>query len=120
MAFDCVQFFCGVQNVDDAVEGLALTLFDEAGIAVGGIRTPQVDAPIATLSGLGQAGGSFCMLFGTTTPLTSEELASRYPSPEAFLEEWTLSLDGALAAGTILPEDAAMLQVVAETYSFGR
>ena len=27
----------------------------------------QVDVPVARLSGLGQAGGSFCMLFGTTT-----------------------------------------------------
>ena len=32
------------------------------GNVVGGIRTPHVDAPIATLSGLGQTGTSFCFL----------------------------------------------------------
>jgi hypothetical protein len=42
---------------------------DEHGNALGGIRTPYVDVPIAALSGLGQTGSILCLLFGTTVPL---------------------------------------------------
>ena len=55
---------------------------DEHGIATGGLRTPWVDVPATTLSGLGQTGEAFSMLFGTTTPFDSATLAaplSRWP-----------------------------------------
>ena len=92
---------------------------DEAGNALGGIRTPQVDVPLARLSGLGQLGGSFCGLFGTTVPLTDDELAQRYPDHDVFVEAWNLSLDDAVEAGAILADDAANLVTVAETSSIG-
>ncbi|HIO17521.1 MAG TPA: hypothetical protein EYN10_03565, partial [Gammaproteobacteria bacterium] len=55
---------------------------DDIGIARGGIRTPFVDAPLATLSGTGNAGdgGWFCQLFGTTRPLDTKRLNSLYPT----------------------------------------
>ena len=50
---------------------------DKNGIALGGIRTPAVNAPIATLSGVGQTGGTqFCNIFGTTVPVLSRITAS--------------------------------------------
>src|SRR5262249_56382186 len=39
---------------------------DAHGNALGGVRTPQLDVPIATFSGEGQSGTGFCGLFGTT------------------------------------------------------
>jgi hypothetical protein len=48
---------------------------------LGGIRTPAVDAPVATLSGFGKGGTSFCSLFGSTVPLTRSQLEVLYPSP---------------------------------------
>src|SRR5690606_3505622 len=43
---------------------------DAQGNALGGIRTPFVDVPLAALSGTGNTGGEgFCLLFGTTEPL---------------------------------------------------
>jgi hypothetical protein len=47
--------------------------------ASGGIRTPQVDVPIATFTGL-PSGSIFCLLFGTTTPFDAARLASLYPT----------------------------------------
>src|SRR5262249_27120878 len=41
---------------------------DAHGNALGGVRTPQLDVPIATFSGEGQRGTGFCGLFGATTP----------------------------------------------------
>ena len=93
---------------------------DDAGNAVGGIRTPHVDVPLAALSGLGQAGGSFCILFGTTAPLATEELAALYPDHETFTKQWNLSLDAAVTAGAILEADKSNLQVAAESYSVPR
>jgi len=92
---------------------------DAAGNALGGIRTPQLDVPVAMLSGLGQAGGSFCALFGTTVPFTTEELAQRYPDHVAFVDTWNLSLDAAVEAGAILADDATNLRTVAENSAIG-
>ncbi len=53
---------------------------DKFGNALGGVRTPAVDAPIATLTGTGNTGSSLlCFLLGTTTPLTAAQLATLYP-----------------------------------------
>src|SRR5262249_8272245 len=53
---------------------------DGNGNVEGGIRSPQVDAPVARLSGLGQSGSSFCGLFGTTVPFSPAQLAAKYPT----------------------------------------
>jgi len=93
---------------------------DGAGNARGGIRTPHVDVPIATLSGLGQSGESFCSLFGTTMPLGSEELADRYPDHSSFVARWHAATDAAVAAGAILPADAEHLKQAAADSDVGR
>jgi len=79
---------------------------DEHGIAVGGIRTPQVDAPVAALSGVGQTGSTFCSLFGTTRPFDAPTLASEYATNRAFVQQWTAATRRAVKAGFMLPADA--------------
>ena len=62
-------------------------------------------------SGVGQPpGGSFCGLFGTTTPLTDEQLDRLYPSEERFVRSWKVELRRAVAQGFILPADARLLE----------
>ncbi len=85
---------------------------DDLGIAVGGVRTPQVDVPVAALSGMGQEPGGFCELFGTTRPLSPEELRRRHSQPDDFVRSWVESLDSAVAAGAILTADADRLRRV--------
>lgn len=86
---------------------------DDAGIAVGGIRTPQVDVPVAVLSGSGQPPNGFCGLFGTTTPFTAAALADRYPDHDAFVEAWGSAVDEAVAAGAMLEADAENVKAAA-------
>src|SRR2546428_11006576 len=50
------------------------------GNALGGVRMPQLDVPIATLSGDGPPGSPMCMLFGTTVPFDEATLTSLYPT----------------------------------------
>ncbi len=92
---------------------------DANGIARGGIRTPQVDAPIATLSGLGQTGNSFCFLFGTTTPFTAAHLAAAYPTHAAFVKAWDVATDKAVKAGFVLSADAPAIKAAAAQSTIG-
>jgi len=87
---------------------------DDDGNAVGGIRTPQVDVPIATLSGSGQPPNGFCGLFGTTVPFDAAALSDRYASHDDFVEQWRASVDEAVATGAILEADAENLKAAAE------
>ena len=91
---------------------------DEHGLAVGGIRTPWVDVPTAVMSGLGQSGETFAMLFGRTEPFDEVALTALYPGgkPE-YLERFEASLDSTIAAGFILEDDRAeILAVAAASY----
>ena len=90
------------------------------GNATTGIRSPQLDAPIAALSGLGQPDGSFCALFGTTVPFTADQLAQRYPDQATFVSEWNGAVDAMVSAGALLDADADELRRVAEQSSIGR
>lgn len=89
---------------------------DANGNALGGIRTPQVDVPVAVVSGLGQSGESFCGLFGSTRPFSTDELAALYTDRADFTARWNEAVERAEAAGTLLPEDAEALRGVAGRY----
>jgi hypothetical protein len=86
---------------------------DANGNVLGGIRSPAVDAPVSTLSGLGQAGASFCRLFGTTVPFTSQQLHTLYPTHRDFVVKWNAAVAAARTAGFLLPEDAVNLRQAA-------
>lgn len=79
---------------------------DADGIATGGIRTPLVDVPVATLSGEAGPGASIaCSLFGSTIPFTAERLGELYPTIDEYLEAFETSTDDAIAAGFVLEDD---------------
>ncbi|MFI4975004.1 MAG: alpha/beta hydrolase domain-containing protein [Caulobacterales bacterium] len=98
-------------------DGAACAL-DRLGNAKGGVRSPWVDAPTAVLSGLGQSGGAFGFLFGTTTPFDSAMLKALYPGGKAdYLAKFTSALDDAIAGGFILEHDSAeIMGLAAATY----
>jgi hypothetical protein len=81
---------------------------DAQGNVLGGVRTPQVDAPVARLSGVAPSGGNpFCVLFGTTTPLSAAQVSSLYGSHGGFVSSWVHATNSAVASGWILRADAA-------------
>lgn len=94
-------------------------VLDANGDAEGGIRTPSVDVPVATLSGLGQSGSSFCFLFGTTTPFTATQLAALYPTHAQFVDEWSADTTIDALRGYLRPADAANLITAAEDSTVG-
>jgi Alpha/beta hydrolase domain len=80
---------------------------DSRGIALGGIRTPGVDAPLSVLTGEAPAGRSvLCMLFGDTVPFDAATIASLYPGDDDYVAAVTDSADAAVDAGFLLRDDA--------------
>jgi len=84
-------------------------------IALGGIRTPPVDVPVATLSGLpGPNPSMICFLLGSTKAFSLERLAELYPSRAAYVQQYETSVDATIEAGFALEEDRAALLAFAE------
>jgi hypothetical protein len=91
---------------------------DANGNARGGIRTPYVDAPIATLAGE-QEGSIVCRIFGATTLFDAETLTSLYPTHKSFTSAYNKSLKRAVKKGWILKPDAKLMKQWAATASVG-
>lgn len=85
------------------------------GIALGGIRTPPVDVPVATLSGASAPHPTtICLLVGSTRPLTAARLAQLYPSRADYLKRYNADAEAAIKAGFVLPQDRAALLAFAQ------
>ncbi len=111
-------------------------LHDANGNAVGGIRSPQVAAPVAKLSGVGQPGAApvhtragantkavsgqaLCGIFGTTVSFSAAKLAALYPTHAAFVQKWDAATAAEVKQGYLLPADAQTLNSVAAQSSVG-
>lgn len=79
---------------------------DARGTALGGVRTPDVDVPIATLSGATPPNASqICSILGSTVPFDKPTLRTLYTTKQDFLDKFTASLDDAIARGYVRPSD---------------
>ncbi len=88
---------------------------DSDGIALGGIRTPPVDVPVATLSGVpGPEASTICLLLGSTTPFTAARLAQLYPSRAVYRQRYDAAAEKTIKAGFVLPDDRAALLAYAD------
>jgi hypothetical protein len=98
------------------VTSFAPTIYarDANGNALGGIRTPEVDAPVATITNAGQTGpGLLCRLTGSTTPFDHAKLLALYKTHDRFVREWRKATNRAVAAGFLLPADARKVTAAA-------
>lgn len=109
----------------ELVEGDELAIArDELGMAIGGVRNPLVDAPVAVVSGDPPEGtsiedllsgeGGICMLFGTTTPIPYTTLIELYGDADGYLEAFGASADREVEGGFLLRPDADALVTEAE------
>jgi hypothetical protein len=83
---------------------------DRYGNVIGGVRTPAVDVPVATLSGAPAPGASaICGLFGSTTPFSAQMLTDLYGTESHYLARYTAALDRAIRGGYLLATQRSML-----------
>lgn len=90
---------------------------DVHGNALGGVRSPHVDVPVATLDA-DNGGFSFCRLFGSTTPLSPVTISSLYPSKGDFMLQWVDAINDSVASGFMRQADAADLEAAANAWQF--
>ncbi|MGH3634392.1 MAG: alpha/beta hydrolase domain-containing protein [Mycobacterium sp.] len=94
-------------------------IVDSKGLALGGVRTPWVDVPIARTSGVGTEESAMSAIFGSGELFDAGTLRRLYPggAPD-YLERFTAALDTAIQSRFILPADRAeILQIAAAMYS---
>lgn len=92
---------------------------DALGNAVGGIRTPAVDAPIAAFSGVGQEVGSSCTRLGTTIAFDAATLQSLYPDSRTYLDAVRRAARRATRLGFLLAIDARAIRRAAAESGVG-
>jgi hypothetical protein len=93
----------------------AALALDAHGNVIGGVRTPAVDVPVSTLSGLPPPGATvICSLFGSTVPFTPQKLVGLYGTKAHYLAEYKANLDRAIAAGYLLQSERAGMMTQAE------
>jgi hypothetical protein len=78
---------------------------DSFGIALDGIRLPEMDVPTVTEQGVGNTGTAFCILFGRTLPLPVS-LNSLYANHGKYVSKFAHATNALESAGFILDPDA--------------
>lgn len=71
--------------------------------ALGGIRLPPIDVPVARYL------STSCSLGGLTIPFSDLELSLRYPTHKKYYAKMKAATDASVAAGWLLPKDAVDL-----------
>jgi hypothetical protein len=85
---------------------------DANGNAIGGLRLPELEAPVAKYSQGNTTKGSLafldlfaCTAGGATTPFTAAKLATLYPTHADYVSKYKAAADAAVAKGHIRPVD---------------
>jgi hypothetical protein len=88
---------------------------DSRGIARGGIRLPAVEVPTAKVTGTTGSANVLENLGGSSEPFSADTLRDLYPTRELYLEKVEKAVSAGVAAGFILPRDAAAMISEAES-----
>jgi hypothetical protein len=87
---------------------------DADGNALGGLRLPEIDVPVAKYGISNFTTGSLafldlfaCVAGGSTEPFSAGKLARRYPTHADYVAKYKAAADAALAAGFLRPADHA-------------
>lgn len=101
-------------ELNDAGDNVAV---DEFGNALGGIRSPYMDVPVARFSGQNTSsddGESICFLFGETEMLDDATVQSLYADHDEYVSLVAASARESVANGFLLSEDADLIISAAE------
>lgn len=82
---------------------------DEHGIAVGGIRLPQVEVPVATNSAVPLGPGIYPLLQGSSHPFPASKLVELYGDEAGYAAKVEQAARACEKAGVVLPRDVEPL-----------
>ena len=88
---------------------------DALGNAIGGIRLPELEAPVAEYRGRDDtAPGGLGALYGWMRPFTRAELQSLYASRDVYAKTYADAVDRLVASGALRPDDAPAMKAHGE------
>jgi hypothetical protein len=82
---------------------------DDVGNAHGGVRVPDVVAPLAVHAGM-KSELSAAALMGESTPLSAEQIGELYPDASTYQKAWDGAVDDLAQLGLVLPEEVARVK----------
>jgi hypothetical protein len=98
---------------------------DTYGNALGGVRSPHVDAPVARLDDVNTSlvpppppSFDICTLFGKTIPLTVAQIQALYPTQADFTTQWLNSINANVTNGFLLQADGDELNAAANAWLY--
>ena len=80
---------------------------DDDGNALGGIRLPEMEAPLAEYHGRDDTAAGLGTLYGWARPFPADKVRRLYVSAEAYGKVWDDAVDHLVATGALRPEEAA-------------
>jgi hypothetical protein len=86
---------------------------DDHGIAVGGIRLPQVEVPLAQNSAIPLTEDIHALLGGSSHPFPAAKVMETYGDVDAFISRFEVAAERAVAAGVLPARDLAPLMAEA-------
>ena len=89
---------------------------DPDGNAIGGVRSPYIDIPLAAHTGYLAAGG-IGGVTGAKRPFSAERLKALYPDHQVYVAKFTAATKRLLKGRWIIPEDAEAMIVAARASS---
>jgi hypothetical protein len=95
-----------IELADD--DKVSVAANDEYGNALGGVRSPFVDEPVARYE-VHSGPAPTCKLTGNETPLSSDVLTQRYGDASGYVDAFTESLDATIDARFLLEQDRQAL-----------
>ncbi|MET0628642.1 MAG: alpha/beta hydrolase domain-containing protein [Acidimicrobiia bacterium] len=87
---------------------------DTHGNARGGIRLPEIAAPIAEYRGMAFGTGR-APLFGSARPFSDDEVRSLYRDRAAYVAQWRDAVDALVESGAVRPDDASAMKARGDT-----
>ena len=92
----------------------ASVIRDSDGIAKGGIRLPQVEAPLAVNSAVPLKPDIFAYLGGSSEPFSRAQVSARYSDRASFLQKFEDAAKTAVKEGILRPRDIERLTAEAK------
>jgi hypothetical protein len=87
---------------------------DEHGNACGGVRLPELAAPIAEYHGRDDGRPGLLMIYGWARPFHREELRGLYPTRDAYVAAYRQGFDDLVAAGGLRSAEESVRYAEAE------
>jgi len=92
---------------------------DADGNALGGVRLPDLAAPLGVHAGLNKLAARECMLIGAYSPFPSPKLAEHYRNRDDYVNRIRAAARELTQDGFLLPDDAAVIvQAASATAAF--